>query len=81
MLSRSGIDVDMRNDPEASGKALVGGDAFLFGDESEILDKLGQFTAAGVDEIVLNVTGVAMTEGGPAALRELETLLRLVDAA
>ncbi|GGQ21429.1 hypothetical protein GCM10010279_31550 [Streptomyces mutabilis] len=81
MLGRSGIDVDMKADPEASGKALVGGDAFLFGDADELRGKFEAFTAAGVDEIVLNVTGVAMTEGPAAALRELETLLRLVDAA
>ncbi|MEV4332256.1 LLM class flavin-dependent oxidoreductase [Streptomyces sp. NPDC049597] len=81
MLSRSGIDVDMRADPEASGKALVGGNAFLFGNESEVRDKLREFADAGADEIVFNVTGVALTQGGTAALRELEQLLRLVDAA
>ncbi|ANS68057.1 hypothetical protein SLINC_5833 [Streptomyces lincolnensis] len=81
MLTRSGIDVDMKEDPRASGRALVAGDAFLYGDADELRAKLGEFVSAGADEIVLNVTGVAMTEGPTAALKELETLLRLVDAA
>ncbi|MFJ7064786.1 LLM class flavin-dependent oxidoreductase [Streptomyces sp. NPDC101115] len=78
MLRRSGIGVDMRKSPEESAKALAGGGAFLFGDESEVRDRLREFTDAGVDEIVLNVTGVAMTYGGTAALRELERLIPLV---
>lgn len=81
MLGRSGIDVDMRTAPEASGRALVDGGAFVYGDDSELGARLAEFASAGVDEICLNVTGVAMTEGSTAALRELETLLRLVGAA
>jgi alkanesulfonate monooxygenase SsuD/methylene tetrahydromethanopterin reductase-like flavin-dependent oxidoreductase (luciferase family) len=78
MLGRSGITVDMKKSPEASAKALVAGGAFLYGDEKELVARLTQFADAGVDEVVLNLTGVAALYGNPVALRETETLLRLV---
>ncbi|MFF5439207.1 LLM class flavin-dependent oxidoreductase [Streptomyces achromogenes] len=78
MLSRSGIAVDMRNSPEASAKALVAGGAFLYGDEQELKARLAQYADAGVDEIVLNLTGVAGTHGNHVALRETEILLKAV---
>lgn len=80
MLGRSGIDVDMKKNPEASAKALVEGGAFLYGDEEELGAALREYADAGVDEIVLNLSGVVSKQGIPTALRELETLLQLVDA-
>ncbi|MFG2678575.1 LLM class flavin-dependent oxidoreductase [Streptomyces sp. NPDC048392] len=78
MLRRSGIDVNMEESPENSAKALLAGGAFLYGDRSELKDRLKEFEDAGVDEIVLNLTGVAGLEGKQVALREIETLLREV---
>lgn len=75
MLGRSGITVDMKESPEASAKALLAGSAFLYGDEQELMARLAEFTDAGVDEVVLNLTGVAASHGVGVALRETKTLL------
>jgi alkanesulfonate monooxygenase SsuD/methylene tetrahydromethanopterin reductase-like flavin-dependent oxidoreductase (luciferase family) len=74
MLGRSGIDVDM-SDPQASGKALVAGGAFLYGDVDDVVAQVREFADAGVDEVALNLTGVTMRYGTKVALPELETLL------
>ncbi|WP_327681793.1 LLM class flavin-dependent oxidoreductase [Streptomyces sp. NBC_00467] len=74
MLRRSGIDVDP-NDLAGSAKAVIAGRAFVSGDADEILAVLDEYRAAGVDEIVLNVTGLCRRYGLPTALGELETLL------
>ncbi|MCX5200282.1 LLM class flavin-dependent oxidoreductase [Streptomyces sp. NBC_00237] len=67
--------------PEGDALALVKGDAFLYGTGEEIVDRLAAYRAAGVDEIVLNVTGVASVEGAVAASQELKKVLRLVGRA
>ncbi|MFE3473354.1 LLM class flavin-dependent oxidoreductase [Streptomyces bacillaris] len=77
MLRRAGIDVDVEGAPADSARALAAGGAFLFGGDSELRDQLGEFAAAGVDEVVLNTAGVHGTEGPRAALHELQALLDL----
>lgn len=74
MLRRSGIDTDSA-DPAAGAAALVEGRAFLYGEPKVLAEEFAAFHEAGVDEIVLNVTGVQGLYGGQAALRELETVL------
>ncbi|MGW2789087.1 LLM class flavin-dependent oxidoreductase [Streptomyces sp. NPDC001251] len=74
MLRRSGVDV-ADGDPLAKAGALVEGDAFLSGDMDELAAKLAAYEAAGVDEIVLNVTGVCNAYGPQAAMEELKKLL------
>ncbi|MEU8887045.1 LLM class flavin-dependent oxidoreductase [Streptomyces sp. NPDC048442] len=66
-------------DPESQALALVKGDAFVYGAAEEVLEKLAAYRAAGVDEIVLNVTGVAALEGPSAASHELKRLLQLLN--
>jgi 5,10-methylenetetrahydromethanopterin reductase len=77
MLRRSGIEVDM-SDPSTSAANLVKGEAFLYGSPTELTAGLAAYREAGVNEIVLNVTGVCTTYGGKAALEELETINRSV---
>ena len=72
MLHLSGIDIDM-TDPAASADALIQGGGFLFGSKEELTDQLDQFRQAGVDDIVLNMTGVAVKIGSRAALSDLRT--------
>ncbi|MFF8829722.1 LLM class flavin-dependent oxidoreductase [Streptomyces sp. NPDC015131] len=79
MLRRSGIDVDP-DDPIASAAAVIAGRAFVTGDGDEVRAVLDEYRAAGVDEIVLNVTGLCRTRGLPTALGELETLLETAAA-
>ncbi|GGQ97712.1 hypothetical protein GCM10010216_70150 [Streptomyces flaveolus] len=74
MLRRSGIDADT-DDPASGAAALVAGRAFLYGEPKVLAEELAAFHEAGVDEIVLNVTGVNATYGGQSALRELERIL------
>ncbi|MEV5238100.1 LLM class flavin-dependent oxidoreductase [Streptomyces cinnamoneus] len=74
MLRRSGIDVT-GTDEKANAEALVAGGAFLYGDRDELAVQLKAYEEAGVDEIVLNVTGVCNAQGPQAAMDELKTLL------
>lgn len=75
MLSRAGIEVDINAEPEMSAKALVAGGAFLAGDRYEVEAGLADYAAAGVDEVVFNLTGVAALEGHRSALADLEKLV------
>lgn len=86
MLRRGGVELpeatgSQAQDESARGAALVAGDAFLYGEPAELLAKLEAFREAGVDEIVLNVTGVAQLYGAQAASRELRTLLTVLGLA
>ncbi|OEJ39803.1 5,10-methylene tetrahydromethanopterin reductase [Streptomyces agglomeratus] len=74
MLRRSGIEA-RDEEPLARAKALVDGDAFLSGDLDALTEKLARYERAGVDEVVLNLTGVANLFGPQAAMAELKTLL------
>lgn len=78
MLRRSEIEVDIDADPVASAQALIDGGAFLYGSISEVNERFAEFRDAGVDEVVFNITGVHLTHGMRAGLKELETLLREV---
>ena len=79
MLRRAGVAVT--GDAESDGAALVGGRAFLSGDPDRLLELLDEYRAAGVDEVVLNVTGVCGLFGAKAALAELEALLGMIGSA
>ncbi|MFD9042834.1 LLM class flavin-dependent oxidoreductase [Streptomyces bottropensis] len=79
MLRRSGTDV-AGDDPAANAKALVDGGAFLSGDPDELVAKLRAFGAAGVDEVVLNLTGVCNLYGPQAALDETKRILAALAA-
>ncbi|MFF7994250.1 LLM class flavin-dependent oxidoreductase [Kitasatospora xanthocidica] len=77
MLRRSGIETSTE-DPAANAQALLDGGAFLYGDRADLVDRLREYADAGVDEIVLNVTGVHARYGERASLAELESLLEAV---
>ncbi|MGW7415690.1 LLM class flavin-dependent oxidoreductase [Streptomyces sp. NPDC054863] len=83
MLRRGGVALPdgefAAADAESQALALVKGDAFVYGTADEVLEKLDAYRVAGVDEIVLNVTGVASSEGPSAASHELKRLLQLLD--
>ncbi|OLF14625.1 LLM class flavin-dependent oxidoreductase [Actinophytocola xanthii] len=75
MLRRAGVAVD-RADLTAAAEAVVKGGAFLSGTAGHLAEQLAEFRDAGVDEVVLNVSGVYAAAGGRAALEELDELLR-----
>ncbi|MCJ1678481.1 LLM class flavin-dependent oxidoreductase [Streptomyces sp. APSN-46.1] len=74
MLRKSGIGIT-GTDRESDARALVEGRGFLSGDLGELVAQLKEYEDAGVDEIVLNVTGVAHLHGPQAATDELKTIL------
>ncbi|MEW9551194.1 LLM class flavin-dependent oxidoreductase [Nonomuraea sp. NPDC050783] len=67
MLRRAGV--------AASPAALVEAGIFVYGTPEEVAGRLRDYREAGADEIVLNLAGVAGTEGFPAALADAELLL------
>ncbi|MEV7545219.1 LLM class flavin-dependent oxidoreductase [Streptomyces sp. NPDC089915] len=74
MLRKSGIGIT-GTDPEADARLAVEGGAFLSGDAEGLVARLREYEEAGVDEIVLNVTGVANLYGPQAATEELRAIL------
>lgn len=74
MLRRAGIDTDPSDLP-AGARALIDGGAFLHGTAAEVAVAVKEYWAAGVDEVVLNLTGVALQHGHAAALGDMEALV------
>ncbi|MFF5204381.1 LLM class flavin-dependent oxidoreductase [Streptosporangium sp. NPDC000396] len=77
MLRRAGVAIDT-GDLATGAQALLDENVFVSGEMEDLAKGLDAYRQAGVDEIVLNVTGVFNTEGGPAALSELATILTQV---
>jgi len=73
MLARAGIDVTAGTSSESTDR-LLAGEVFLGGSLDRIGEGLQSYKAAGVDELVLNTTGVASVSAD-AALEELATIL------
>lgn len=75
MLRRAGIPLAHPHDLAAATSALADGGGFLYGSVEELAAWLAEFEQAGVDEVVLNLTGVATVYGRQAALDELREIL------
>lgn len=78
MLQKAGVRVSGTGDLNDAA-ALVDGGAFLAGDVDAIREKMGAYRDAGVDEVVLNFTGVYNKSGQDRALKEMMTVLRGLD--
>jgi alkanesulfonate monooxygenase SsuD/methylene tetrahydromethanopterin reductase-like flavin-dependent oxidoreductase (luciferase family) len=74
MLRRAGAHLPDADETTAA-KALVACGAFLSGTPQRLAEQLHEFFAAGVDEVVLNVTGVHTLFGHQAAIAELKSIL------
>nr|WP_274389147.1 LLM class flavin-dependent oxidoreductase [Streptomyces taklimakanensis] len=77
MLGKAGIEV-VADDPVLSAERLVEGGGFLHGDMDELLGRFAEFRAAGVDELVLNLTGVYNLHGPKVAMSNLKAILAAV---
>jgi 5,10-methylenetetrahydromethanopterin reductase len=77
VLARAGIDVDP-GDPADGAARLIDGGAYLTGPPDQLAKQVADFHAAGVDEVVVNVTGVHLGAGFAAALAEVEAILAAV---
>lgn len=77
MMRRAGVVVDV-DDPAKTVRSGMEQGAFIYADADEMPEALGAFGAAGIDEIVLNTTGVSQSHGFAAALDALGSILRAV---
>ncbi|MGW5875092.1 LLM class flavin-dependent oxidoreductase [Nocardiopsis terrae] len=74
-LGQAGVRVD-GDGGAADAARLIDSGVFLHGSTSDIHEGLLRFAEAGVDEVVLNTTGVAQVHGPKAAAHDLLELLR-----
>ncbi|MFG3046771.1 LLM class flavin-dependent oxidoreductase [Streptomyces sp. NPDC048202] len=79
MLQRAGLPVDPR-EPVKGAETLIDNQVFATGTAQDIAKVVRAHREAGVDEIVLNVCGVYLTEGQRAALEDLGEILEAVAA-
>lgn len=80
MLRRAGMAVSDAATPDDAA-LLIDGGSFLYGEVPDIADGIARYAAAGVDELVLNVTGVMNTSGPHAALADLRAITEAVGGA
>ena len=73
MLRRAGLDVD-RSDPIAGARELVDEGVFVYGKPGDVVEAIRRYHEVGVDEVVLNVTGVVNMHGDAALLDDLHAL-------
>jgi alkanesulfonate monooxygenase SsuD/methylene tetrahydromethanopterin reductase-like flavin-dependent oxidoreductase (luciferase family) len=74
MLKKAGI--ELAGDASiADAKSMLHGRAFLYGTLDEIREELAAYREIGVDEIILNLTGVYNLHGPQAAMTDLKKLL------
>ncbi|MFD6969542.1 F420-dependent peptide dehydroalanine reductase LxmJ [Streptomyces sp. NPDC059979] len=78
MLSKAGVAVDP-HDPVGTADALLGGQVVVTGTPEEIAEALDGYRRAGVDEVMLNPSGVLLTEGVHAAVADMEEVLAACD--
>ncbi|MEW1691363.1 LLM class flavin-dependent oxidoreductase [Streptomyces sp. NPDC091265] len=74
MLRQAGVAVDPA-DPRRGAAALVDSGVFVTGTPGEIADGLRQYREHGVDEVIVNVSGVLLAEGARAALSDLDAII------
>lgn len=74
MLNRAGVAADAA-DPIAGARALLDAGVFVTGDAAAVAKRLDEYRLAGVDEVVLNVGGVALLDGVRASVAELAAVV------
>jgi alkanesulfonate monooxygenase SsuD/methylene tetrahydromethanopterin reductase-like flavin-dependent oxidoreductase (luciferase family) len=80
MLRQGGIAADPA-EPQRGAEQLVKSGVFASGSPAEIAAQLAQYHRNGVNEVIVNLCGVYLTEGAGAALRDLTAILNAVDEA
>lgn len=78
MLRKAGIDADPKT-PRKGVDALIDSGVYVTGSPDEVAAGLRKFRESGVDEVILNLSGVYFTEGEAAALRDLRDILHAED--
>ena len=73
MLRRAGLDVD-RSDPVAGARELVEEGVFVYGKPGDVAAEIRRYHDVGVDEVVLNVTGISNLYGDAALIEDLRAM-------
>lgn len=79
MLRRAGLPVDPK-EPVKGAEALLDAQVFAHGTAEDIAKVVRAHRDAGVDEVVINVCGVYLTEGPRSAMEDLREILEAVRA-
>lgn len=74
MLGRAGLRLPGTS-PEDDAGVLAAGGGFCFGSARDVGDVVGEFAAAGADEVVLNLSGTHNRFGSATAFAELRQVL------
>ncbi|MDT3726759.1 LLM class flavin-dependent oxidoreductase [Streptomyces sp. DSM 41972] len=75
MLNRAGAGIAEDDGPDVRARKLVDCGGFLYGPPARLAELCAAYTDAGVDEIVINLTGIHGLYGQQAVLDELRVLL------
>ncbi|TLS43720.1 LLM class flavin-dependent oxidoreductase [Streptomyces montanus] len=73
MLKRAGLRVHA-SQPYLNARSLVDSGTFVYGTPREVATELAEYARAGVDEVVLNSSGVGLVHGWNAAVEDLMEL-------
>jgi alkanesulfonate monooxygenase SsuD/methylene tetrahydromethanopterin reductase-like flavin-dependent oxidoreductase (luciferase family) len=73
MLRRAGLDLD-RSDPVAGVRELVDEGVFIYGKPGDVVGEIRRYHEVGVDEVILNITGVSNLYGDAALVDDLHQL-------
>jgi len=79
MLRRAGLRL-AAEDLTADARALLAAGGFCYGDPAELSAYVDAYRAAGVDEVVVNMTAVCRLHGARTTLSELSTLFEVIPA-
>ncbi|MFI1869167.1 hypothetical protein [Streptomyces jumonjinensis] len=74
MLRLAGLDIDV-SDPVSGARELVEEGVFLYGGPEELAARIRHCFASGIDEVVLNTSGVTQVHGFGEAVADLRDLL------
>lgn len=78
MLRRAGLDVDA-SDPASGARELMEKRVFVFDTADRIAEELLSYSECGVDEVIVNVTGVSLLYGASAAIEDLADIVAAAD--
>jgi len=74
MLQKAGLDVHL-SDPASAARELVNQGVFAFGSAASVVDRLETYFDAGVDEVVINITPVALLHGIDEAIEDVAEIV------
>ncbi|MFI1890596.1 hypothetical protein [Streptomyces jumonjinensis] len=74
MLRLAGLDIDV-SDPVSGARELVEEGVFLYGGPEELAARIRHCFASGIDEVVLNTSGVTQVHGFGEAVADLRDIL------